>query len=79
LPDDASIGAAPERREGGLRAQPASVRPGGEQLGGTDHSDARLGQQPRGEPTNQRVELGAETVGLGVEGEHAAGGAAQPR
>ena len=55
------------------------MRQGGEQLGGgTDHPDARLGHQPRGGPTDERVELGLEIVGLGLEGERALGGAAQP-
>jgi hypothetical protein len=61
-----------------LRAEPTRVRPGSQQLRGADHPDARLGQQPCGGPTHQRVELGLEIVGMGLEGERALGGAAQP-
>jgi hypothetical protein len=53
------------------------MRPGVEQLRGTDHSDARLGQQPRREPAHARVELGLEIAGLGGQGKHATGGTAQ--
>src|SRR3990170_2899770 len=43
--------------EGGLAAQPAAVRPGDERLGGTDWSDARLGQELRCDPACALMKL----------------------
>jgi len=53
------------------------MRPGVEQLGGTDHPDPRLGQQPRRTPADEDVELSVAIVGLGGQAQRALGGAAQ--
>jgi len=53
-------GGPAEHGESGLRTEPTRVRPGSQQLRGADYPDARLGQQPCGGPTDERVELGLE-------------------
>jgi excisionase family DNA binding protein len=53
------------------------MRPGVEQLGGTDHPDAWLGQQPRRAPADEHVELSVEIVSFGCKGERALCGTAQ--
>jgi hypothetical protein len=63
--------------EGGLRAQPADVGPGVDDLRGADHAHARLGQQLGHEPDHELLELGLQVVGLGLQRERTPGGTAQ--
>jgi hypothetical protein len=82
MPHDLARGRLDRRRatqvgEGGLRAQPAGVGPGVDDLGGADHADARLGQQLGHEPDHELLELGLQVVGLGLQRERAPGGTAQ--
>jgi hypothetical protein len=49
--------AARERRERGLRAQPPSVRPGVDQLGGGEHADSALGEQGGADALYEQLEL----------------------
>jgi hypothetical protein len=65
-------------REGGLRAQPLQVLPGGDQqLAGVDGADAKQGGGARCGPGDQAAELLVELAELLSQGQGAVGDSAQ--